>query len=211
VHAPIPDSAAISSAFAPYLGDHRLSPDQLEKVRAYLDLLLRWNQRMNLTAVREPSEILSRHFGESFFLANLVGADSSADVIDVGSGAGFPGIPIKIFAPHLQVTLIEANNKKATFLKEVIRAFTLTGINVFSGRAQQYMGHAGLVTMRAVEKFEQALPATARLVRPPGQLALLIGAAQAENARAMLAGFQWKDPVRIPQSRERVALIGVSS
>jgi 16S rRNA (guanine527-N7)-methyltransferase len=211
VHAPIPDSAAISSALAPYLSNRQLSSPQLEQIRAYLDLLLRWNQRMNLSAVREPSEILSRHFGESFFLANLVGADSSADVIDVGSGAGFPGVPIKMFAPHLQVTLIEANNKKATFLKEVIRMLTLTGINVFSRRAQQYMGKAGLVSMRAVEKFEQALPAAARLVRPSGQLALLIGAAQAEKGRAMLAGFQWKDPVRIPQSRERVALVGVSS
>jgi 16S rRNA (guanine527-N7)-methyltransferase len=203
-------SAAINSALAPYLGDRQLSSLQLDQVRTHLELLLRWNQRMNLTAVREPAEILARHFGESFFLANQLGTASS-DLIDVGSGAGFPGIPLKVTAPHLQVILIEANNKKATFLKEVIRTLTLTNINVFAGRAQQFTGDAGLVTMRAVEKFEEALPAAASLVRPAGQLALLIGAAQAEPARRALSGFQWNDPVHVPQSRERVALIGVSS
>lgn len=205
------DVAALSSALAPYLGGWQLSSPQLEQVRAHLELLLRWNQRVNLTAVRESSEIVARHFGESFFLANLLAAESSPDLIDVGSGAGFPGIPVKILAPPLHTTLIEANNKKATFLKEVIRTLTLTNINVFSGRAQQFTGDAGLVTMRAVEKFEQALVAAARLVRPAGRLALLIGAAQAENARRALTRFEWNDPVAVPQSRERVVLIGVSS
>ena len=207
----IVDPAAISSALAPYLGGRQLSSQQLDQVRAHLELLLRWNQRVNLTALHEPAEIIARHFGESFFLADLVAAASSPDLIDVGSGAGFPGIPVKIFAPQLQATLIEANNKKATFLKEVIRTLTLMNINVFSGRAQQFTGDAGLVTMRAVEKFEQALVAAARLVRPGGRLALLIGAAQAETARKALARFEWKDPVDVPESRERVALVGVSS
>jgi 16S rRNA (guanine527-N7)-methyltransferase len=192
--------------------DRALSSEQLQQVRTYLEVLLRWNARINLTAVREPSEILTRHFGESFFLASSVlKASAGGGVIDIGSGAGFPGLPLKIFSPTLQVTLIEANNKKATFLKEVIRTLTLTSINVFAGRAEQFTGDADLVTMRAVEKFEQALPAAARLVRKSGRLALLIGSSQATRARELVPGFKWESPLQIPHSRERVVLVGVNS
>lgn len=206
----IADVAAISSALAPYLGDRQLSSQQLEQVRAYLDVLRRWNERVNLTAVREPAEIIARHFGESFFLAALADAARSADAIDVGSGAGFPGIPLKIFAPMLRVTLVESNHKRATFLKEVIRALTLTDINVFSGRAQEFTGQAGLVTMRAVEKFDEALPAAAALIRAGGRIGLLIGFSQVGKARQAFPGIQWEAPVLVPRSRERVALIGVN-
>lgn len=209
--APTYDLSSIASALAPFLRDRGLSSEQLQQVRSYLEVLLRWNARINLTAVREPSEIITRHFGESFFLASSVlDVSSPGDVIDVGSGAGFPGLPLKIFSPTLQVALIESNNKKATFLKEVIRTLTLTSINVFAGRTEQFAGDADLVTMRAVEKFEQALPAAARLVRKSGRLALLIGSSQVDRARELLPSFKWESPQQIPQSRERVALIGVN-
>src|SRR3954470_220693 len=82
----------------------------------------------------------------------------TATAIDIGSGAGFPGIPLKIYSPAVVVTLIESQNKKATFLKEVIRELTLTNINVFSGRAEALDKKADLVTLLAVERFEQVLP-----------------------------------------------------
>lgn len=212
VSASTPDVSSIASLLQPFLRGKELSSQQLQQVQKYLELLLRWNARINLTAVRDPAEMLTRHFGESFFLASfLVDASAPGDVVDVGSGAGFPGLPLKIFAPALHVTLIESNNKKATFLKEVIRTLTLTFIDVLAARAEKYERNADLVTMRAVEKFEEALASAAALVRKNGRLALLIGASQTDRARELLKGLKWEVPVPIPQSRERVALIGVNS
>src|SRR5207302_9354545 len=122
------DSARIAELLGPYLektdgGREVLSPQQLQQLSEYLDLLLRWNAKTNLTSVREPEEIVTRHFGESLFLARHVSAKAHT-AIDVGSGAGFPGVPLKIYSPRLQVTLVESQNKKATFLNEVIRKLT---------------------------------------------------------------------------------------
>src|SRR5208283_3749668 len=109
---------------------------------------------------------------------------------DVGSGAGFPGIPMKLFAPHLALTLIESNNKKATFLREVIRALELDNAKVFSGRAERWDRTADIVTLRAVEHFERALPAAAKLVADGGTLCLLIGTGQVPTAQEIL-GADW--------------------
>ncbi len=159
---------------------------------------------MNLTAIRDPEQIVQRHFGESLFAArNLVARDSTITVADVGSGAGFPGIPMKIYAPGIHSTLIESHGKKATFLREVCRSLRFANIDVFAGRAEQLGPPAELVTLRAVEKFEQVLPVAAALVAPQGRLALLIGASQAIAAEKQLGGY-WSDSVPIPNSRERV-------
>ena len=138
------DPARIAALLAPFLqappgGPATLDPAQLAQVSAYLDLLLRWNARINLTAVVHPEQVVTRHFGESFFAARqLLPAPraTTARLLDLGSGAGFPGLPLKIFAPAAPLTLIESNHKKAAFLKEVVRALTLSDVNVFCGRAQ---------------------------------------------------------------------------
>ena len=195
-------------------GSAVLSQSQLQHISTYIDLLLRWNARVNLTAVREPEAIVTRHFGESLFAARqLFPALQSATehVIDFGSGAGFPGLPMKIFAPHLRLTLIEANQKKGTFLREVVRKLALKDVEVFSGRAEDYVGQADVVTLRAVEHFEQALPLALRLVCPGGRLALLIGDAQVERARELATGVRWSNPVEIPLSTSRVLLTGTSA
>jgi 16S rRNA (guanine527-N7)-methyltransferase len=203
--------ARIAELLEPFLkgdgGREELSQAQLQRLSDHLDLLLRWNAKTNLTAVREPEEIVSRHFGESLFLARSVSRETIATAIDLGSGAGFPGIPLKIYSPQIALTLIESQNKKATFLKEVIRKCTLTNINVFSGRAEESQLTADLVTLRAVERFEQAVPAAMKLVNPGGRLALLIGAGQAEAAQRLLAAFS-SEILEVPSSRERVLLIG---
>jgi 16S rRNA (guanine527-N7)-methyltransferase len=234
------DSARIAELLTPFLTrggpGATLSPLQLERISIYIDLLLRWNARMNLTAVRSPDEIVTRHFGESLFAARILlpgNAAAAPDspsrvgtaapgcpaqlgslpvplagrVIDVGAGAGFPGLPMKIWSPQISVTLIEANHKKVAFLREVIRALTLTTIDVFPGRADAHPpASAALVTLRAVERFNAILPTAIRLLAPGGRLALLISTAQIPTAQ--LYPLCWSDPHPIPSSEARVLLIG---
>ena len=215
-----------------------LSPTQLQHISTYIDILCRWNARINLTAIRDPEEIVTRHFGESLFTARNLFPDGQAPdasairgraalqgrvagqgesralapvatrVADIGSGAGFPGLPIKLWAPQLSLTLIEANHKKATFLREITRALTLTDVDIQNTRAES-LGPAafGVVTLRAVERFEAILPTAAALVAPGGRLALLIGSAQQDQARRFLPQFKWSDPVPIPASGTRILLV----
>jgi 16S rRNA (guanine527-N7)-methyltransferase len=196
-------------------GGAALLPSQLRYISTYIDLLTRWNSRINLTSVRQPEEIVTRHFGESLFAArHLFPArerpQPEAHVIDVGSGAGFPGLPIKIWAPPLRLTLIESNHKKVAFLRQIVRTLTLANVNVFAGRAEDYPSQAvkgDLVTLRAVERFESILSTSGRLLNPAGRLAILIGQPQISIAKATLP-LHWQAPVRIPLSSRRFMVIG---
>lgn len=202
---PLPASSPESSA---------LSLSQLENISKYLDLLLRWNARVNLTAIREAEEIVTRHFGESLFAGRCLFSDADADhwhVVDVGSGAGFPGLPMKILAPAIRLTLIESSQKKATFLREVVRKLGLTDVEMFARRAEEFKDQAEVVTLRAVERFEEAVPIAGRLMRPGGRLALLIGEGQMRRTKEILPNLQWGNPVTIPLSSNRVLLIGNST
>lgn len=230
------DKPRIAEMLRPFL-TWPLSDRQLEYISTYIDILLKWNQRMNLTAVRQPEEIVTRHFGESLFAAQRLfpasahvttaapgrpaersSALQSADrevasnvstLIDLGSGAGFPGLPIKIWTPKIGLTLIESNHKKATFLKEVVRTVGLERVDVFAGRAETFpAASADVVTLRAVERFENVLPTATGLVRPGGRLALLIGRSQVEQAKAV-ADVEWEREFPIPLSHTRILLIAV--
>lgn len=193
----------------PYLGGTPLAPEQLKSISTYIDILSLWNTKMNLTAIRDPEEMVRRHFGESLFAARiLLAPDARITAADVGSGAGFPGIPMKIHAPGLKMTLIEAHGKKATFLREILRSIKLTDIDVFQGRTENWRRTADLVVLRAVERFEAILPAAAGLVGDGGRLGILIGESQASVARKLLKG-DWQDPVPIPESSKRVVHVWV--
>ena len=113
------DSARIIEGLAPFLGSNALSTEQLAQISAHLELLLKWNPRINLTSIRSADLMVSRHFGESLFAASKLKplVPPAASLVDFGSGAGFPGIPTKIWIPELDVTLIESREKKATFWK----------------------------------------------------------------------------------------------
>jgi 16S rRNA (guanine527-N7)-methyltransferase len=195
-----------------------LSPTQLQHISTYIDILVRWNARVNLTAIRDPEDIVTRHFGESLFAArHLLPSVSSASsvvksvnsIADIGSGAGFPGLPLKLWSPDITLTLIESNHKKAAFLREVARALTLTDVNIQIARAETLTGTTfNTVTLRAVERFEAILPTAARLVAPSGRLALLISSAQQDQARSTLPDLTWSSPAPIPHSRSRILLIG---
>jgi 16S rRNA (guanine527-N7)-methyltransferase len=198
----------INELLEPFLGEVRLSEQQVNAVKAYLDMLLKWNARINLTAVRDPEEIVQRHFGESFFAAQQLAAVPVKTAIDIGAGAGFPGLPLKLWLPDLRLTLVESNGKKATFLREAVRALELCDVTVLCERAETVSVNADLVSLRAVEKFKQALPTARKLTKPGGRLALLIGNDQVEDVRSEIADASWTPPIKIAQSTNRVLLIG---
>ncbi len=205
-------------------GEEPASALLLNNISTYIDLLLRWNSRINLTAIRDAEEIVTRHFGESLFAAchlfpsvsfslppvpsAVKGADLDCSSIekkakptraaDLGSGAGFPGIPIKLWSPGISMTLIESNQKKATFLREVVRALILTGIDVQSVRAETISETFDIVTLRAVERFTQVLPTAAQLTRPSGRLVLLLSSLQEDEAHSTLPTFGWSGSLPIP-------------
>ncbi|HZL69109.1 MAG TPA: 16S rRNA (guanine(527)-N(7))-methyltransferase RsmG [Candidatus Limnocylindrales bacterium] len=206
------ETARMAELLAPFTGGETLAPRLLEALQRYLDLLLRWNARVNLTAVRDAETIVSRHFGESLFAARALlrggrEAAAPATLADVGSGAGFPGIPMKLFAPEIELTLIESHNKKAVFLREVVRSLGLDRAQVFCGRAEHWAKTADLVTLRAVEQFERALPVAANLVAEDCRLGLLVGAGQVPTAQEVLGGnWEWEEPVGVPRSEAKVVI-----
>ncbi len=215
--------ARIAELLEPFLGPGDLGPNTqslFESILTYIDILIRWNARINLTAIRDPEEIVTRHFGESLFAARHlfpkhVGTDAfvrpteqSTAVADLGSGAGFPGIPIKLWAPDISLTLIESNHKKATFLREVARVLTLTDIDIQNTRAENVRARFDVVTLRAVERFDEILPTAAGLLATKGRLALLIGADQVSTAHNLARALSWDFSLHIPQSKSRLLQIG---
>jgi 16S rRNA (guanine527-N7)-methyltransferase len=203
------ETAAIAHLLEPFI---ELDETRLRAISIYIDLLLKWNVRINLTAIREPNEIVQRHFGESLFAAKyLLGQQMPRTAIDVGSGAGFPGVPFAMLAHEVQVTLIESQQKKATFLKELVYALGLKHVKVFSDRAESYPGTADLTMLRAVEKFEQTLPMAIRLTKAGGRIALMIGSGQVESARRVGTEVHWSGAVSVPRSNSRELLVGTKS
>lgn len=217
------DTRRIAELLKPFFAGAQLPPESLlSDISTYIDLLLRWNARLNLTAIRDPERIVRRHFGESLFAARELFPDGAAgaaaqhstrfSLADLGSGAGFPGVPIKLWAPEVHLTLIESNHKKATFLRELVRTLTLTNIDIQNARAESLPENSfDLVTLRAVERFDTILPIAANLVAPKGRLALLIGTSQLDHAQAALHAFNFAPPVPIPLSDSRCLLTGCSS
>lgn len=190
-----------------------LSARQIEQILAYLELLLRWNRRINLTAVRAPEDCLTRHFGESLFLARCAALEGR--LLDVGSGAGFPGLALKIVFPELAATLLEPVAKKRAFLKEAARACGFSSIEVRPERFQEYAPGAGrsfdTVTMRAVGQASEAVRRLAPCLKPGGRLCLWLGRSQLASIAHHQGLLKWQDPISIPISRERVILIGTVS
>ena len=156
--ATLPEST-LAALLQPYLSSMETVPDTLyPQLSVYLDLLLKWNARTNLTAIRSPEEIVRRHFGESLFAAQHIGPYST--LLDFGSGAGFPGLPIAILRPDFTVTLAESQNKKATFLREVVRTLALQ-VEVWPARVETMpeTRKFDTVTLRAVDNMASAIAA----------------------------------------------------
>ena len=174
---------------------------------AYLELLQRWNSRLNLTAVREAELIIRRHFVECAFTAQQLPAEIDT-LLDYGSGAGFPGIPIAICRPEIRVTLAESQGKKASFLREAVRVVG-TPTEVFDGRVEALPRNRRFdaVSLRAVEKMEVAIPLA--LSRVERYLVLLITEESAPGYLGLAPELKWREAVRMPSSVQMVLSIGV--
>ena len=180
----------------------QLRTAQISSLSRHYDLLQRWNGHMNLTSIRTPQDIVERHFGEALCLAKVIG--EARNLVDVGSGAGFPGLPFAVARPDVEVTLVESVSKKATFLKEVSR--TLGNVSVYHGRVEDLQERFEWSTARAVA-LSDALP---HLLRISAQLGLLVSREEVgrlEQDRRVV----WEGSVSVPWSEQRVILIGRAS
>jgi 16S rRNA (guanine527-N7)-methyltransferase len=180
-----------------------LEAEQSRRFEAYLSLLMRWNARTNLTAIRDQEGILARHFVESIACVHALPV-GIANLLDFGSGAGFPGIPIAICRAEIEVTLAESQGKKAAFLQEAVRVLSLRA-KVHSGRAEALAGHFDCVVLRAVERMQQAVRMAAGLVKTSGWLAVMTtGPEVAGLQSATGVEFSWSGSILLPGSEDRV-------
>jgi 16S rRNA (guanine527-N7)-methyltransferase len=193
------------------LGEFQMevSDQQIVYIQQYMTLLLTWNEKINLTAIRDPLEILYRHFCESMYAAVAVPVENGR-LADVGSGAGFPGIPLKIMRPNLNMFLVESNMKKATFLAEVLRNIELPDTRVLVSRYEE-LGEEIMpldyVCSRAVGDFEPFLAWAASERVAAKQVILWIGGRDLDQARRGM-DWEWREPIPVPQSLRRYLLVG---
>ncbi len=185
-----------------------LPPAAVAQLDAFLALLLRWNARISLTAVRDPEAIVRRHFAESLFAAEHVPA-GAAMLLDFGSGAGFPGIPIAIARPEIAVTLAESQSRKAAFLREAVRTLGLRA-EVWPGRVEEMPAERvfDAVTLRAVDKMPHACRLAVPRLAGGGWLAVFTTHA-AESTLNRLPGIRWTEALPIPGSRQEILRTGV--
>ncbi len=208
--APIPieiSNRQVCEALAPFA----ILPteDQIAKIRAYTGLLLRWNRSISLTSITDPVEIVERHFGESMYASKLLPVENCR-LADVGTGAGFPGLALKIACPGVHLTLIESNKKKCAFLSEVVRSLGFNGVEIRSERFEQIRPEsvrANIVTSRAIGEFKQILRWSTNALVHRGHLMLWVGAEDSTRI-ACNPGWTWQPAMRLPDSQRRFILVG---
>jgi 16S rRNA (guanine527-N7)-methyltransferase len=195
----------IALALSPFTAGLHISSGEMAKIREYVEVLTHWNQVVSLTAVSDKAEIVARHFGESIFAASAVPIHSGR-LADVGSGAGFPGLPLKIVSDGLGVVLLEPSLKKCAFLNEVSRKLELNDVEVGRSRYEDY--HPGgapfdFVCSRALGGYRGLLRWARSMLAPDGRVVLWLG----EEDSILVGrtpGWSWDLPIRIPESRRRV-------
>jgi 16S rRNA (guanine527-N7)-methyltransferase len=182
---------------------------QVWQIQQYMGMLLVWNEKVNLTAIRDPLEILYRHFCESMFAAVAVPL-MGGRLADVGSGGGFPGLPLKILRPEIELMLVESNVKKATFLAEVTREIGLNNSRVLVSRYEELgeeLTPLDTVCSRAVGEFVPFLAWAASERVAARQVVLWIGGRDLDEVRRV-SGWEWTEPISVPKSLRRFLLVG---
>jgi 16S rRNA (guanine527-N7)-methyltransferase len=178
-------------------------------IQKYISVLLRWNEKIALTTITDPLDIVRFHFGESMFGAAAVPIKTGR-LADVGTGAGFPGLPLKLLLTSLDLVLIESNAKKASFLSECIRELNLTGVEVYRGRFEDIKSadsRFDFVTARALGGYSYLVTWSQKRLSPGGAFVLWLGEGDAAEIRRT-SSFNWRAPVPITGSDRRVLLIG---
>lgn len=181
-------------------------PHLCAQLSVYLELILKWNARTNLTAIRTPEEIVRRHFGESLFAGSHLGRCST--LLDYGSGAGFPGIPIQLLRPDVQVTLAESQGKKAAFLRELVRSLGLS-TEVWGSRVEMMPAERrfDVVALRAVDDMDAAIRGAGIRAR---ERVLILGTAS-QSSNAGLGEFRVSETIPLPESKDSVLLVATRS
>jgi 16S rRNA (guanine527-N7)-methyltransferase len=203
-----PPESTIRKALSEFQID--VNTDQVAQIQEYIRLLLVWNEKVNLTAIRDPLEILYRHFCESMFATKVVDL-GQCRLADIGTGAGFPGLALKILLPKAQIVLVESNIKKATFLAEVVRALGITGANVLVSRYEELgeeIAPIDFLLARALGEFEMFLKWAASERVDAKKVILWLGASDVEEVRKSSRWAWESSAVTVPQSLRRVLLIG---
>ena len=193
------------------LGEFQIvvNDSQVMQIQQYTSILLAWNEKINLTAIRDPLEILNRHFCECMYAASTVPVEHGR-LADLGSGAGFPGLPLKIIRPELDVILIESNVKKATFLAEVIRDLGLAGARVLVSRYEELgeeIAPLDFVCSRALGEFGPFLEWAHSEKVAAKQVILWIGARDLPEIQK-IQSWEWREPIPVPHSLRRLLLVG---
>jgi 16S rRNA (guanine527-N7)-methyltransferase len=200
----------------------KLNERRLDQFSRYEQLLLEWNARLNLTAITDPEDIRRRHFLDSLACATIMGNPAGQRLIDVGSGAGFPGLPLKILFPELEVVLVDSVAKKARFLEAVTADLGLTGLAVLVERAEvlgQQKDHRGRydwAVARAVAELRVLVEYLLPLCRLGGHGVALKGEGAAEEAQAAASAIHLLGgevarliPVQLPLVEKRHYLVVV--
>jgi 16S rRNA (guanine527-N7)-methyltransferase len=202
-----PSAAVIRHA----LGEFKIPvfDDQVLQIQQYIEILLTWNEKINLTAIRDPLEILYRHFCESMYAAEAIPLKNGR-LADVGSGGGFPGLALKIMRPDLQVFLVESNIKKVTFLAEVIRELGLTSAQVLARRYEELgeeVAPLDYVCSRALGEYPVFLDWARSQQIAAKQVILWIGGRDLEEIQKIRT-WDWGEPIEVPHSLRRLLLVG---
>ena len=189
--------------------DLAVSDPFCEQIRTYVELLLRWNRRISLTAIESPEEIVRTHFSESL-LATMAAPDLHGRLADVGTGAGFPGLPLRMYIPDLHLTLIEPNAKKCAFLAEAIRALDLKAVEIIQRRYEDVRTPDppfDIVTARALGQFQEFADWAESVLAPNGRVMVWTGP-DGKSELERKKSWNWHLPYVIPGSKHRLIVVG---
>ncbi|MBM3814967.1 MAG: 16S rRNA (guanine(527)-N(7))-methyltransferase RsmG [Acidimicrobiia bacterium] len=182
-------------------GKYEISLEEAARMDAHFELLQRWNRRLNLSRIETVEEAIERHYCESIALARAL-PSGALRIVDAGSGAGFPGIPMAIVRPECLLYLVESDSRKAVFLREA--TLGLSNCEVVRERLERVELSVSWVVGRAV-RWQEILAVASRLSAKVG---LMVTADQSVPVRREATAFRWDDPVPFPWDNSRVLLFG---